>query len=86
MEIAPISIELWEAFVEERKHWEIVDITGAFVATDRKRFLAGETFNNPMDVEHVIETCSTREQAAYFIGLRSMQSALLTIGILHADA
>jgi hypothetical protein len=87
MEFAPITYELWDAFVEERKCWEIVEIGHGVIATDRKRYIAGEAFVNPMDLtyEFTQETCSTRETAAYYIGLRSVQAALTKVGIIHAD-
>lgn len=86
MPIAPISFELWEAFVAERQHWEIVTIEPNFIATDRKRYIQGDMFNNPMDVSFTSEVCATREAAAYFIGATAMQAALTKVGILHVDA
>jgi len=85
MELAPISIELWEAFALERKHWDIVDGPTAHLATDRKRFLTSEEYHNPMDVTYTAETFPTRKQAAYFIGCHCMQAALTSVGILHAN-
>lgn len=78
--------EFWQAFADERRHWEIVDITGAYVATDRKRFLSGDELMDPMTVEYVAETCATREQAAYFIGINCISAAMIKTGIIHADA
>jgi len=88
MEFAPITYQLWEAFVEERKQWEIIQVTPeTFIATDRKRFVHGEAFTNPIEVtmEYTAEYCRDRQAAAFYIGLRSMQVALTTVGIIHAD-
>lgn len=86
LDFAPITYEAWEAFAAERLCWEIVDVTGAYVATDRKRYTHGTEFNNPMDATFVAQTFPTREEAAFYIGLCSMQAALTKTGIIHADA
>lgn len=85
-EFPSIVHEFWNAFANERKHWSIVDTTGAYVATDRARFLAGDELMDPMTTEFVAETCETRAQAAYYIGIRCVSAAMIKTGIIHADA
>jgi len=85
-DFAPITYELWEAFAAERKCWEILDAPTHHLATDRRRYTQGEAFVNPMETEtFVAEACPTREAAAYFIGLHSIQTALTAVGIIHAN-
>jgi hypothetical protein len=89
---APITVEVWTAFAAERKHWEIVEAgptpaaPAHFIATDRKRYLHGDALMDPMTTEFTAETCVSRESAAYFIGLKCVEAALLSASILHADA
>lgn len=83
---APIVYELWDAFVEERKCWEIAEANDTFIATDRPRYISGAEHSNPMDVMFTSEVFVTRGQAAYFIGIQSMSAALNKVGIIHADA
>lgn len=78
--------EFWQAFADERRHWTIVDATGHYVATDRSRFLSGEELMDPMTTTFTAETCETREQAAYFIGINCISTAMIKTGIIHADA
>lgn len=85
-EIAPVTYEVWEAFVAERKNWDILEGPVHFLATDRQRYLAGPEFNNPLEVSYTAETFPTREAAAYFIGVQCVNAALAAVGIIHADA
>jgi hypothetical protein len=83
MDFAPITYEIWEAFADERRHWEIIVIEPGYVATDRKRFLSGDELMDPMTASYTSEICGTRELAAYYIGCRAMQAALERTGIIH---
>ena len=87
MNFAPITHELWNAFVEERKCWTIVELAnGSFVATDRQRYNHGEAFANPVETTFTQEICPDRESAAYYIGIRTFQAVLEKTGIIHANA
>ena len=87
MDFAPITYELWEAFVEERRHWEVVESPSQILATDRKRFTHGPEFVNPMEATtFTAELCSDRQAAHFYIGIRCMQVALEKTGIVHAHA
>ena len=89
MDFAPITYELWDAFVAERQHWEIIEITpDAVVATDRKRYTKGDEFVNPIDEGSTFtqQGCVDRAQAAFYIGLRSMQAALEKTSIIQGEA
>lgn len=86
MDFPSIVHEFWQAFAAERKHWQIADVTGAYVATDRSRFLSGEELNDPMTTTFTAETFALREHAAYFIGTQCVSAAMIKTGIIHADA
>ncbi len=82
MTYAPIVTEVWEAFVAERKCWQIAESGSAFIITDRARYLSGEEFFDPMTVTFTQEVCPSREIAAYEIGMRSMSVALTKTSII----
>ena len=86
MEFTPITYEMWEAFALERQQWEIVEVDTNYIATDRKRFLHDKAFHNPMEVSFHQEICGSRNAAAFYIGLRAMEVALTTTGIIHANS
>ena len=86
MDFAPITYELWNAFVEERKHWSIANIDPGYVVTDRKRYLSGDELMDPMTASYRSEMFPTREEAEYFLGCTVIQAALTSVGIIHADA
>lgn len=83
MEISPTAVAFWNHWRDEHRFWSISEVEqGVYIATDRKRFLAGdEEFNDILSVTYTAEVCASRVEAHTFIALHCTQYALTKLGV-----
>lgn len=83
MDFPSITHEMFQAFADERRVWHISESGAGFAAIRREQATSVTEVSEA--VKYHTEVCDSREQAAYYIGIRCMQAALVACSLLHED-